>query len=266
MRILPKKSLGQNFLVDKNIRSKIIAACGFRPEDTVLEIGSGKGEMTAGIAERCLRIHALELDSRLHPLLRDTLRPFKNVRLIRRDVLKFDFNRSLKENRIKVFGNVPYYISTPIIERLIKYRKKISAVYITVQKEFALRITASPGSKQYGSSSCYVQYYFRPRMLFTIGRGSFFPVPKVDSALLELIPHTKTPFAAIDEKGFFRIIRAAFSQRRKTLRNSLSGLIPEGRLEAFFLRNGLSRDVRPEDLGLADFFDLCFPEKIRKKP
>jgi len=257
MHILPKKSLGQNFLIDKNIRRKIIEACRILPVETVLEIGSGKGEMVEFIAKRAKRLYALELDCRLHDSLAQALAAHKNVKLIKNDILKFNINRSIKEKQVKVIGNIPYYISSPIIEHLIKFRKKIIAAYITVQKEFALRVVAVPGSKQYGAFSCFVQYYFIPRILFNINRGCFKPAPKVDSVFLELIPRLKPAVQVSDSMRLFKIIRAAFNQRRKTLRNSLSGLVDKVGLEVFLAEGGLGRNIRPEDLSLVEFARLA---------
>jgi 16S rRNA (adenine1518-N6/adenine1519-N6)-dimethyltransferase len=171
--------------------------------------------------------------------------------------LKFNFDKSIREKKVKVFGNIPYYISSPIIERLAAFRKKITAAYITVQKDFALRVVAAPGSKRYGSFSCFVQYHFKPSILFNISRGCFNPVPKVDSAFLELIPRKKPPVAVADEERLFRIIRAAFNQRRKILRNSLSKVVSDTALREFLAQNGLDRNVRPEELNLSQFAELA---------
>lgn len=265
MHIKPKKSLGQNFLIDKNIQRKIISACNFNPLDTLLEIGSGSGEFTRLIAKNCLKVYALEIDQRLLPLLKENLRNVDNVEVIQADILKFDFKRFLKKikinsvnnkNKLKIFGNIPYYISTPLIERVFEFRKKIGCLYLTVQKEFAQRLIASAGSKDYASISCFVQYFSQPEILFPIKRNSFYPVPGVDSVFLKISLRGEAPVKVKDEELFFRIIRAAFNQRRKTLKNSLKEVLPQQNLESFFSKFKISPNIRPEDLSLDDFAKL----------
>ncbi len=259
MLIRPKKSLGQNFLIDKNIRKKIISSATFDKLDVVLEIGSGRGEVTQSIASEVKKVYALEMDSRLLGILENNLKGFDNVKIIHQDILKFDFGEFFKKAKfkIKIFGNIPYYITTPIIEYLFKYRHKISAIFLTVQKEFAERAIASPGSKKYGSLSCFIQYYTKPEILFTIKKNSFAPPPKVDSVFLKLEVLETPSVKADDEDKFFKIIRASFNQRRKTLRNSLEGVIEQQKLEIFFKRRRVNPDIRPEDLSLQDFTALA---------
>jgi 16S rRNA (adenine1518-N6/adenine1519-N6)-dimethyltransferase len=257
MRISPKKSLGQNFLADQNIRNKIIGALDLQPADIVLEIGSGKGELTELISRRVRKIYALEIDRRLYPALSGFFAGRENVQIINQDILKFDLSEFIKHNKIrgklKVFGNIPYYISSPIIEHLLKFRAYLNVIYITTQKEFAARVAASPGTKDYGSFSCFVQYYALPEILFQISRNCFKPSPKVDSSFLELKIRESPAVCVKDEGLFFRIIRSAFNQRRKTLRNSLSDLISEEALNKFFKASGIDNKVRPERLSLNDF-------------
>lgn len=257
MHTKPKKRLGQNFLFDKNIQKKIIDACEFEASDIVLEIGSGRAELTKLILEKVKKIYALEIDFNLAENLRETFKGYKNVKIINADVLKFNFNRYFnKISKVKVVGNIPYYITTPIIERLLKYRNRIDAIFITVQKEFAKRLVACPGSKDYGAFSCFVQYYTEPKLIFPIKKTSFFPSPKVDSCFLGLLIRQKPPFKIKNERLFFKIIRAAFNQRRKTLRNSLKDVISPDKLTKFFNQYSINPDIRPEDLSLADFADL----------
>ncbi|MFA5311001.1 MAG: 16S rRNA (adenine(1518)-N(6)/adenine(1519)-N(6))-dimethyltransferase RsmA [Candidatus Omnitrophota bacterium] len=251
MRINPKKSLGQNFLADKNIVKKIIEALSLSPSDTVLEIGSGKGEITSLIASRVYKVYALELDARLKDILEERLKGYDNARVIIQDILKLDLAKLLApKEKIKVFGNIPYYISSPIIEYLIRHRGRIERAFITVQKEFAKRVVASPGSKDYGSLSFFVQYYCLPEIIFHINRGCFYPVPKVDSSLLSLAFRAQPAVYVKDEELLFRLIRSAFNQRRKTLRNSLKGIAETGEIGAFL-------NQRPEDLSLEDFANLA---------
>ncbi len=250
--------MGQNFLVDKNIQRKILNACGFKDSDTVLEIGSGRGELTTLIAQGVNKIFALELDPCLCKDLAANLKDFTNAEIIRQDILKFDLKKyfcSVKQ-KLKVFGNIPYYISSPIIEHLIKFRDKISDIFITVQKEFALRMIAHPDSKEYGSFSLFTQYYTEPGIVFAIKKNSFYPAPKVDSVLLNIKIRQNPAVKVKDEKLFFKITRGAFNLRRKTLRNSLLGIVSAQNLERFFDRYNISCNIRPEALSLQDFANL----------
>jgi 16S rRNA (adenine1518-N6/adenine1519-N6)-dimethyltransferase len=268
MHIKPKKRLGQNFLVDKNIQHKIIQALELKTNEIILEIGSGRGEMTGLIAKNVERVFALEIDSSLCAILENNLSGLGNVEIINQDILKFNPSLYFKgfKNKIKVFGNIPYYISSPIIEHLLDYQDKIESIFITIQKEFAQRVVALPGSKDYGSLSCFVQYYSEPRIIFNIKKTSFLPVPKVDSSLIRIGIRNKLPLGKDQEKLFFKIVRAAFNKRRKTLRNSLEGIIPRDKLNMFFLKSGIDRNIRPEDLSQQDFFNLVkFIKKILDK-
>lgn len=259
MHFKPKKSLGQNFLIDKNIQKKIIFACAFTQKDIVLEIGAGRGELTVEIAKIAKKVYALEIDSFLYNQLKEKLKTYSNLKLIHQDILKFDLNQYLRKIRkkIKVIGNIPYYITTPIIEHLLKFRNKIDCIFLTLQKEFARRIIASPGSKVYGSLTCLVQYYTQPELLFYIKRNSFMPVPKVDSCFLKLKILRTPPVETKNEDLFFTLIRLAFNQRRKTLRNSLRGIVEPKKLEAFFAKFKINPNIRPEDLSLDDFANLA---------
>lgn len=258
MHIKPKKRLGQNFLVDKNIQRKIIGCLELKSSDIVLEIGAGRGELTGLIAQKVNKIHALEIDYNLCLALKNNLEDYSNIEIINQDILRFNLKSYLRriKRRIKVVGNIPYYISTPLIEYLIKFRDKIDAIFITVQKEFAARITATAGSKLYGAFSCFAQYYFEPKGILNIKKTCFFPVPKVDSCLVRLKIRSKHPAEPKDEKLFFKIIRTAFNYRRKTLRNSLGNIIPRENLETFFNKYGIDSNIRPEDLSLEDFANL----------
>ncbi|MFH1640937.1 MAG: 16S rRNA (adenine(1518)-N(6)/adenine(1519)-N(6))-dimethyltransferase RsmA [Candidatus Omnitrophota bacterium] len=258
MQIKPKKSLGQNFLFDKNIQAKIISSCQLKPDDTVLEVGSGRGELTGLIAERVKRVLALEIDAGLCSLLRKNLKRYKNVKIINQDIMEFPLKRYLfkPRNKIKVIGNIPYYITSPIIELLLGTKDKIETIILTVQKEFAKRIVSNPGSKEYGSFSCFVQYHTKAKILFYVKNSCFFPRPKVDSAVLELsIQHAPT-VRVEDEKLLFKIVRAAFNKRRKIMKNSLKDIIPQQKLELFFKKYYIDPKIRPEKLSLQDFANL----------
>jgi 16S rRNA (adenine1518-N6/adenine1519-N6)-dimethyltransferase len=255
----PKKRLGQNFLLDKNIQRKILACLDLKSSDIVLEIGSGRGELTSLCALGVDKIYALEIDTSLCQVIKMNLKCFSNIKVINRDILKFNLKNYFKndKNKLKVIGNIPYYISSPILEHLIKFRNRIDTIFITVQREFAARLVALAGSKDYGSLSCFVQYYLEPKILLNIKKTCFFPVPKVDSCLVRLKVRQEPNVFVKNESSFFKIIRAAFNQRRKTLRNSLSGIILPDKLSEFFHTYGIDINIRPEDLTLADFANLA---------
>jgi len=212
---------------------------------------------------RCLlarprRVCALEIDSSLLGILAENLKGLGNVEVINQDILKFDLKQYFKKEKgnIKAVGNIPYYISSAIIEHLFKHRDKIESIFITVQKEFAQRVAAPPGSKDYGSLSCFVQYYSIPKILFEIKKNCFFPVPKVDSCLLKMDVRKKVALTGAKEKEFFKIVRGAFNKRRKTLRNSLEGIVPQEKLNDFFSKFNIDINTRPEDLSVDDFIKL----------
>ena len=247
-------------MIDKNIQKKIICACSLSKDDIVLEIGAGRGDLTVQLAQCAKKVYALEIDQRLYPLLEMGLIKHDNCQVVKTDILKFDISKFLLENKIKqkikVIGNIPYYISSPIIEHLIKHHQVICAAFLTVQKEFGQRAKAIAGSKIYGSFSCFVQYYCACKMLFEIRRNCFKPAPNVDSSFLSL-EFRQAPLVLVqDEEKFFKLIRTAFNQRRKTLRNSLDGLVSQERLNNFLQKAGLDKNIRPEDLSLEQFADL----------
>jgi len=255
MRQKAKKKLGQNFLIDQNIQRKIISSLGLSGSDIVLEIGSGRGALTKLLCEKVFAVYAVEIDEELCASLKEEFKFTRNLKIIHSDFLKLDLLPILKEGKIKAVGNIPYYISSPIIERLLQFNKKISAIFLTVQKEFALRITAQPGSKAYGALSCFVQYYTQPKILFLISRNCFTPTPKVDSAFISLTPRLQKMLPSKEEDLFFKIVRSAFSKRRKTLRNSLKNIVPPGALKGHAHK-------RAEELSLQDFALIV---KITKK-
>jgi 16S rRNA (adenine1518-N6/adenine1519-N6)-dimethyltransferase len=265
MRIKPKKSLGQNFLIDPNIQRKIVRACDLHTTDTVIEIGAGRGELTCLLAQEARHVFAVELDHRLIQILKRNLESYPNVSIHHQDALKADLTAIMRslgcynigKAKAVVIGNIPYYITTPIIERLFAQKEVIQSVFLTVQKEFARRIAAPPGSKDYGAFSCFVQFHTQPEILFTIKRGSFYPAPRPDSAFIKLKPRCAPPFKIEDEGRLFKIIRLAFGQRRKTLRNSLKGAVPPEKLDKFFKEFSLDKNTRPESLSLEDFTHLA---------
>ena len=250
----PKKSLGQNFLVDKNIQEKIIAACNLKKTDTVVEIGPGKGEITKFLLATVKKVVAVEIDRALCERLVEQFRPYPNFTLLHADILKTSL---AQYKNLKIIANIPYYISTPIITHLLQYRKQIKVIYLTMQKELAGRLVATAGTKAYGSFSCFTQFYTQPKILFPIKNTSFWPKPKVDSSFVEL-KILKTPRVKVkDEELFFRIIRRGFNQRRKVLTNSLATIAPIKKLQGALRGRNLSQTVRAEDLSLEDFARLA---------
>jgi len=253
-----KKNLGQNFLADKHIQQKIIQACDLKSEDVVVEIGPGQGVLTRLIAPHVKRLICVETDRDLIGPLRMS---FPNVlignpvEIIHADFLKWDMSHL--PDGIKVIGNIPYYISTPIIEKLIEDRTKLSAAFLTVQLEFGGRLTAKAGGKDYGSLSCFVQYYADIKMLFKIKNTCFKPVPKVDSCFLRLMMRSQPEELASDEEFLFELIQKAFQQRRKTIVNSLKGLVGKEKLEESLERLGINPNARPENLTLSNYVGLC---------
>ncbi|MFH1397867.1 MAG: 16S rRNA (adenine(1518)-N(6)/adenine(1519)-N(6))-dimethyltransferase RsmA [Candidatus Omnitrophota bacterium] len=241
------------------MQRKIIAACNFLPTDTVLEIGSGRGEMTGLIAERVNSVYALEIDRELLPELRETLKNFSNIKIFNQDILKFDLQNCLKsvKSDIKAFGNIPYYITTPIIEYLLENRGRVDVIFLTVQKEFAKRLVSPEGSADYSSWSCFVQYFTSPKIVFKIKKTCFSPIPKVDSCLMRLDVRPIPAVKVRDEGWFFKVIRSAFNQRRKTLRNSLKRLASQDKLRDFFSEYSINPKIRPEDLSLQNFAYLA---------
>jgi 16S rRNA (adenine1518-N6/adenine1519-N6)-dimethyltransferase len=253
----PRKRLGQNFLIDKNIQRKIIQACQITPEDVVLEIGAGRGELTRSIAQVTQRLSALEIDPYLYAMLKSNLAGFSRVKLIKQDILDFNISRYFKDSaKIKVIGNLPYSITTPIIAHLLKFHDKIKFIFITVQKEFARRMTAIAGTSDWSALSCFLQYHSEPRILFLIKKTCFLPQPKVDSAFVRLRLREEFPLDNKRERQLFKIIRLSFQQRRKTLRNALTGAISNQRLNRYFNQYNIDRNIRGEQLSLRDFINL----------
>jgi 16S rRNA (adenine1518-N6/adenine1519-N6)-dimethyltransferase len=255
----PRKRFGQNFLIDKNIIRKICDSVSLRPGDCVLEIGPGRGALTHYLQERSKRLIAIEVDRGLCCELARDLGEAKNTRVICSDILKFDLGSYLKRSRInnlKVVANLPYYITTPIIEYLFKHLKSIKDIFITVQKEMAMRMVAHHKTKEYGAFSCFVNYFCKPTILFKIKKDSFWPVPKIDSCFVRLEPHRdpKKLYKLRCEELFFKVMRTGFSQRRKQLLNPLSNLISKDVLKRLPVGSLLS--LRAEDLTIEDFVYL----------
>lgn len=246
-----KKSLGQNFLFDPLLLSRIIDAAQVTPEDAVVEIGPGPGKMTELLAQRAKSVLAIELDTDLYARLKTELAGYFNLEIVNMDVLEYPFAQL---EPFKVVANIPYYITTPIIFHLLESRSKLRSMTLTIQKEVAERIVATPGGKDYGVLSLSVQYYTKPSMQFIIPKEAFRPMPKVDSAVIRMDVREKPPVDVHDEKLLFKIIRSSFSQRRKTLSNSLKPLIPN--CKELLIKAEIDPIRRAETLSIQDFARL----------
>lgn len=259
-----QKKFGQNFLIDTHVLEKIIKAAGVTKDDLVLEIGPGIGTMTQYLCETAREVVAVEIDKMLIPILKDTLSDYDNVTVINEDILKLDINKLVQEKNngkpIKIVANLPYYITTPIIMGLFEAHVPIDNITVMVQKEVADRMQAGPGTKDYGALSLAVQYYALPYIAANVPANCFMPRPAVGSAVIRLTLHNDMPVKVKDEKLMFRIIRASFNQRRKTLLNGLNNraefnLSKEIIAEAIE-ELGVSPTIRGEALTLKQFADL----------
>ncbi|MDH4163002.1 MAG: 16S rRNA (adenine(1518)-N(6)/adenine(1519)-N(6))-dimethyltransferase RsmA [Nitrospirota bacterium] len=252
MQVSPKKSLGQNFLTDPNYVHKIVDAAEVGPQDRILEIGPGLGHLTRELARRAGTVLAIELDNRVIPHLREEFAAATNVEILEADALLFPYDGL--QGTWKVVANLPYYISTPLVQKLLSMKQLFTSLTIMVQKEVAERIVASPGGKDYGVLSIQVQYTAKPRIAFVVPSGAFTPRPKVDSAVMVLTPRPAPAVAVVNEEFFFRLVKAAFSQRRKTLRNSLAQLgLDSAALKNAEQRSGIDLSRRAETLTIEEF-------------
>lgn len=246
------KRLGQNFLFDPSILLRIITAADLQPDDTVVEIGPGPGSLTRLLADHVRRVIAIELDGHLFESLKTKLRHLDSVELVHGDALKYPYENI---GRFKVVSNIPYYITTPVIFRLLDARENLETMTLTIQREVAERIVALPGGKEYGVLSIMVQYYAEATLKFLIGKEAFRPVPKVDSAVIHLKMRTRPAVTVSDEDLLFRVIRTAFAQRRKTLSNSLKPISPD--IREVLVRTGIDPRRRPETLSISEFAKLA---------
>ena len=262
------KSLGQNFITDPTVCPRMADLCGVTADAGVIEIGPGCGVLTVELARRAARVVAVELDARLLPVLAETLDGCRNVEVVNADVLKTDL-RALIEERFGdrpayVCANLPYYITSPVVMYLLQSRLPVENITVMVQKEAAERLCAKVGERESGAVTVAVNYYAEAEELFSVGRDSFTPSPKVDSKVIRLTPRGEPPVAIADEKRFFAVVRAAFSQRRKTAVNGLSsGLsLPKERVTEALAAAGLPANVRAETLTmeqLARLTDAIYP-------
>lgn len=259
------KGFGQNFIINPGLPPKIVDASGVDKRYGVIEIGPGIGVLTRELAKRAAKVVSIEVDERLPPLLAETMAGVDNFKLVLQDVLKVDLKALIAEEfpgmPVAVCANLPYYITSPILMRLLEEKLPIQHITVMVQKEAADRITATPGTREAGAISYAVDYYAKPRLLFTVQPGSFYPPPKVTSAVIQLQVREQPAVQVEDEAGFFKLVRAAFGQRRKTAANSISnGMgLPKAKVAAALQAAGLSPTARPEQLTLEDF---CALQKV----
>ena len=260
-----QKRFGQNFLIDTHVLDRIIEASEITKDDFVLEIGPGIGTMTQYLAEAAREVTAVEIDDALIPILKDTLKEWDNVTVLHGDILKTDIRKIADEKNqgrpIKVVANLPYYITTPIIMGLFESHVPVDSITVMVQKEVADRMQTGPGSKDYGALSLAVQYYAEPKIVANVPPNCFMPRPKVGSAVIRLTRHQNPPVTTLDEKLMFRLIRASFNQRRKTLvngiRNSGDFSLSKEEIEDVFNRCDLPLNIRGEALTLEQFAMLA---------
>lgn len=260
-----QKRFGQNFLIDAHVLEKIVSAAGITKDDCVLEIGPGIGTMTQYLAESAGQVIAVEIDTNLLPILTDTLKDYSNVKVINQDILKVDINELVKEYNngrpIKVVANLPYYITTPIIMGLFESNVPIDNITVMVQKEVADRMQVGPGSKDYGALSLAVQYYASPYIVANVPPNCFIPRPNVGSAVIRLTRYQEPPVQVKDPKLMFKLIRASFNQRRKTLQNGLNNSpeisFSKEEITKAIESLGVSPSVRGEALSMEQFAQLA---------
>lgn len=251
------KKLGQNFLIDEDVVRRIVEAAELSADDTVLEVGPGIGTLTQGLAESGAEVVAVELDKRLLPVLATTLDGYDNVRVVNGDILQVDIMQTVAAPVFKVCANLPYYITTPIIFALLEKRLPMERLVAMVQKEVAERMAAKPGGREYGALSVAIQYYTEPEIAFTVPPSSFIPAPAVDSAVIVCKRREKPPVEVCDEALFFRVVKAAFSLRRKMISNSLKNMgITSEQCTKWLQLAGIDGKRRAETLSLQDFAAL----------
>lgn len=256
-----RKRFGQNFLSDNHYIQRIVESIGPQANDRLVEIGPGLGAITEHLVDMVSELHVVELDRDLIPRLEQKFNQHKNLTIHQSDALKFDFRQLAVDKPIRVVGNLPYNISTPLIFHLLNQRESIIDMYFMLQKEVVERICAQPGTNSYGRLSVMAQYYCQADLLFLVPPGAFQPPPKVESAIVRLQPYSKLPFTVQDEQLLGQIVTAAFGQRRKTLRNSLKNFIDEAGLEQL----NIKPTERAEQLSLSQFVDICHKVESSQK-
>lgn len=248
------KSLGQNFLVDDTVLEDIVISADVNPDDEIIEIGPGFGALTRLLLDKGKSVTAIELDKKLIPILKDEFKDYTNLKIINEDVLKCDVDKIIGDSEVKILANLPYYVTTPIITKLIKGKSKILSITIMIQKEVADRIAAQPNTKDYGALTLLVNYYCKVFKVREVPPESFMPSPKVSSTVIKLIPIKEKSMKVNDEILFFKVIREAFNMRRKTLSNSLMPLgLPKEELINVLQESGIDPKRRGETLSIEEF-------------
>lgn len=256
--IKTSKKLGQNFLIKRGIVDEIVHAAELTPGEPVLEVGPGIGTLTQGLAQSGADVTAIELDRRLLEVLDTTLASYDNVRIVHGDVLKLDVPTIMDHKPFKVVANLPYYITTPIIMSLLESKLPIERLVVMVQKEVALRMVAKPGTKDYGALSVAVQYYTEPDIVLDVPPKSFLPAPAVTSSVIRCVLRDKPPVDVIDEKLFFRVVKAGFAQRRKTFANTMKTTgLSKDRIEELLAKANIDGQRRGETFTLQEFADVA---------
>ena len=256
------KSLGQNFLTDPTVAPDMAECCGIDSDSGVLEIGPGIGVLTKELALRAGKVVSVELDASLLPVLSETLDGFENVRVVNADILKLDLKSLIKNEfdgmKVVVCANLPYYITSPVIMRLLESELPVSQITVMIQKEVANRLCAEPGTRDAGAITVFVNYYAEVQRLFEVGKGSFVPSPKVDSTVISLMIRDAPPVSVSDKEKFFAMVKAAFSMRRKTALNSISnGMGVSKEVVAAALEEcGLPSDIRAEKMSMSELAEL----------
>ena len=252
------KKLGQNFLIKRGIVDEIVKAADLQEGEPVLEIGPGIGTLTQGLAQSGANVTAIELDTRLLEVLDTTLAQYSNVTIVHGDVLKLDVPSIMNNESFKVVANLPYYITTPIIMSLLESRLPIERLVVMVQKEVALRMVAKPGTKDYGALSVAVQYYTKPDIVLDVPPKSFLPAPAVTRSVIRCVLRDKPPVDVIDEKLFFRVVKAGFAQRRKTFANTMKTTgLSKDRIEELLAKANIDGQRRGETFTLQEFADVA---------
>lgn len=262
--ISANKDLGQNFLIDDNVIENIVESAEINKKDFVIEIGPGLGTLTSRLVEKAGKVIAIELDKKMLQILNDRFALYDNFSLINEDVLKVDLNNLIQQENtqnytVKIVANLPYYITTPIVMKLLEEKLNIDSITVMVQKEVADRLTETPGGKNTGAITYCVYYHAEPKEVLTVPNTSFVPEPKVDSEVIKLNIRKEPPVDLVDEKVFFKVVKASFMQRRKTLLNGLSnsGIASKEKLKEILQELNLSENVRGESLSIEQFAEIA---------
>ena len=252
------KKLGQNFLINEEIINQIIEKADVNKNDTIIEIGPGLGSLTAKLLENANKVIAIELDSNMSNILKERFCLYDNFELIKKDVLKVDLNEIVeKYDSVKVVANLPYYITTPIIMKLLEEKLKLKSITVMVQKEVGERFCAVPNSKEYGAITISINYYTKPEIIIDVPKENFEPMPEVDSCVIKLDVRNVPPVELKNEKDFFNLIKAGFSQRRKTINNSLASMgISKEKIKNVLEKLGIDSKLRAENLTMEQFADI----------